>query len=186
VNEIAAPSARTHTQLPSSYTDRSALSEAWYRALYGADRGPSQSPNSNAGARSAASHVAPAARAQADGSAEREAHTPRDVSLGPVRARRLPACTVAYGLRAERRAPPTVAERAWRAAVARRLEIALRLPDGAKIELLVQQRGRHVHVLALSDASSAARTESALVRARAALSQHGIRLEIDPRLKGMS
>jgi hypothetical protein len=75
---------------------------------------------------------------------------------------------------------------AWRAAVARHTLCRLTLPDGAKLDLLVHQRGCRVRVVAIASAPALAarKLEAALGRARTALALNGIRADIDHRQKG--
>jgi len=62
---------------------------------------------------------------------------------------------------------------------ARRTLCRVATPVG-NVELLVQQRGRRLHVVALSE-GAVARVAAALQRARAALIAHGLHLDIESR-----
>jgi hypothetical protein len=180
VNEIAARDVRSATLTPSPCTDRSALSEAWYRALYGSSSNAMHAPNPKAheGVASKPSSE-PATSQVADARATTEAHV-RNATPSVVSERRPFAASAAYRVRPEQKAPTAPAQRAWRQAVARRLALRVELRDGSRLDLLVQQRGRRVHVLALARGARTAPATAVLNRARAALALHGIRVQIEP------
>jgi hypothetical protein len=170
---------RRESNPPSPSTDRAALSEAWYRALYGTK--PSvRAPHT----------VATAAQSRSGGvvAAARPAPVPAPASVrGSLAAvtnsdtgeRRVPALANMSRLRPERQpstpAPPV---RAGDTAPARRTACRIAMPDGS-VQVLIQQRGRRLHVVALSEGAAGNRVAAALQRARAALAAHGLRLDTD-------
>lgn len=184
MNEIAAPRERTETPTPSVYTDRAALSEAWFRALYGAPKS----------ARRASAPAAPGMQPKStSGAAQpRNAQTPfastsaRVAAPSAVSAQRQFGGAIAYRSRAARTVDSLPPAPPWREALARRLTFRLALADGGSVDLLVQQRGRRVHILALSDDDTAPRTAAALRRAHHALLLQGVRVALDSRRKGLS
>jgi hypothetical protein len=69
------------------------------------------------------------------------------------------------------------------AETARRTTCRLELPEGS-VDVLLQQRGRRIHLVAVSERAAGVRLSAALERARAALLAQGVRLHIDSRAKG--
>jgi hypothetical protein len=189
VNEIAGPGTHAVSIAPPPDTDRSALSEAWYRALYGSkpkDARPrcaalAPSPRAGAAAPQTARDVSTAQRAHARvaGNAARPA----------MRSRPAFAVASLQRIRSDRLPPATAAARVWRSALARRTLCRFTLPDGARIDLLLQQRGRRLHAVAIAGmgvgAHAEQRLDAALGRARAALLAHGVRLDSAHSLKGL-
>jgi hypothetical protein len=71
------------------------------------------------------------------------------------------------------------------AETARHTTCRLELPEGS-VDVLLQQRGRRIHLVAVSERAAGARLSAALARARAALLAQGVRLHIDSRAKGLT
>lgn len=183
MNEIAGRGTQGGPITPAPYTNRCALSEAWYRALYGTHQQSAQPPTVDQRTANSRAVAEPGARA-ADG---KLAQTPfRTAPAIAARERPTRAVAAAYRLRADRLATAKSAVPAWRAALARRTTCRLALPGGDSVDLLLQQRGRRLHVVAIAAGSphTAQQVGGALHRARAALLAHGLRLDIDLREKG--
>ncbi|MBD5653879.1 MAG: hypothetical protein IAI50_01710 [Candidatus Eremiobacteraeota bacterium] len=179
MNEIAARDMRSATLTPSPWTDRSALSEAWYRALYGSSSNAMHAPDPKTHEAATSRPGSQQSTSQTEGTrASADVHV-RSVTPNVERQRRPFATVTVYRARAEQKAPPAVARPAWRRAIARRLALRVVLQGGGRLDLLVQQRGRRVHVLALVEGARATRAAAALNRARVTLAAHGIRLEIE-------
>ena len=184
MNEIAGRAPRDPAQ-PSPYIDRRALSQAWYSALFDARH----APGGNSG-------VAPSGAVKAEGTdaAPQPAHVR---SLSAIAAKAPPDRTVrfrvlraAFATDGRARAPKAPAENALRAAVRRavwrRTFARTTLPAGHAVDLLVQQRGDLLRLIAIYDGRDAGRVKASLLRARAALVERGLRVELDARQKGTS
>ena len=184
MNEIAAPRERIETPTPSVYTDRAALSEAWYRALYGA---PTSTRRASAPAALGMQPQGTSGAPQARNAQTQPASTSARVAApNAVSAQRQFGGAVAYRSRAARTVDSPPPASPWREAVARRLTFRLALADGGSVDLLVQQRGRRVHILAVADDKNATRAAAALRRAHHALLLQGVRVALDSRRKGLS
>jgi hypothetical protein len=186
VNEIAGSAPPGEPIVPAPYTDRGALSEAWYRALCAAQ--PKSQP-----ARPVR-HPGPSA---VDAGARRATHAPTRpaantlarspiVSASKQRLTFLAASAQRVGGGRAAATTRSPGAGAWRAALARRIACRFTLPDGAVVAVLVQQRGHRVHVVAIAApyAGGEPQTQAALSRVRAALAAHGVRADIDVRKKG--
>jgi hypothetical protein len=185
VNQIAAPTTQRPADTPLPNTDRGALSEAWYRALYRTSPSASNTNASNARRPSAPAPDSAASRAQPDASRTNAAEA-RSVARATPRAQRSFTFALAAP-RPDRPAAPSPQARAWRLAVAKRLTYRLTLADGKTVDVLVQQRGRRMHA-AIAPGGRTALAAAALQRARAALLAYGVRLDtgVDSPAKGRS
>jgi hypothetical protein len=182
VNEITGSGIRRESSPPSPSIDRAALSEAWYRALYGTKPSARESH--------VASPVAQARSLGADASARPASapaagRAPLAVSANSCAVKRqTPAVGSVSRLRPSRQ--PLTAPGPARVAdtePARRTLCRVALPEG-NVEILVQQRGRRLHVVALAEGAAAGRVAAALQRARAAIIAHGLRPDCDCEVKG--
>jgi len=184
VNEIAGPGAYRESSPPSPSANRGALSEAWYRALYG-----SQSAGSSkavpAAQRSRAASPPERAAGTRPGNGNGERATVRTTASGAAGERRALTIASVSRMRERRSVAANVAVRAAAKPVVRRGSCVIDAPEG-RIELLVQRRGRCVRVTALASGPASVRVASALARVRAALLAHGLRPHIDLREKGIS
>jgi hypothetical protein len=186
VNEIAPQTRSAESSQPSPYADRRSLSEAWYRALFDARTG-------NRGAASAPGPVlvpnagVPASSRSARASASTSiavAHEPRPkgARVRLVRTVFAPqARAFAYTQRQQE-----AARTLCRKAPLKRTFCGVALPDGEAVDVLVQQRGDVLRLVAIYDGRSAQRVAAALHAARGALLRRGINLEIDAIRKGTS
>jgi hypothetical protein len=160
------------------------LSEAWYRALYGTRPKAAQPQTISQRAASPDAAAVPDASAAA-GKSTRTVRVQIAAEIAR-RARPTLAVAAAHRVRGDRLAPARPAVHAWRAALARRTICRLPLSGGGSVDLLLQQRGRRLHVVAIATGppGTAQHVGDALRRARAALAAHGLRLDIDSREKG--
>jgi hypothetical protein len=186
VNEITPDPAGVPMPEPSPYTDRRALSEAWYRALYGGSTGPAAGAAARANAPFAADAAAAARNACRQSASPAAATAARSVAK-PARERQLRMTFTAqsriFAGKPPARAPVRMLSRSR---VVTRTVCRARLPDGHGIDLLVQQRGEVLRLVAIYDGRSAQRVAAALHRARTALLLRGVSAEIDTIRKGSS
>ncbi|MGD0472449.1 MAG: hypothetical protein ABSB70_04460 [Candidatus Velthaea sp.] len=187
MNEIVPQPPNASFASPSVYTDRRALSEAWYRALFH-PRATAQPPAANgrnrpelvAGA-AAALRAAPA-RAGAQTGASPNAFAQRALRMRLVSS--APALSPALPAR-KQRVTATLRPAAG-AIVRKRIHCRARLGDGTGVDLLVQQHGTVLRLIAIYDGRNSPRVAAALDAARAALLRRGVRIEIDAIQKGHS
>jgi hypothetical protein len=184
VNEIAGQASRGSTQ-PSPYVDRRALSQAWYSALFDARRVSGASPaGMRTGLPTNEAAAAASDRANLASLAVRPART------APAKATRFRLARAGFATDARARAGKPPAELALRPAVRRalwhRTLCRTTLREGHAVDLLVQQRGDLLRLIAIYDGRDAGLVSAGLLRARAALVQRGLRVEFDARQKGTS
>jgi hypothetical protein len=182
VNEIVPGGCRdSRPASPPPSAERGTLSEAWYRALYPARPAALAKPAPSIA--SAASSGSPPDRAARPVQTPAQRPSARDTPAGAAPARRTLTIANVSRLRERRVAAAPAAARANPAPAARRTTCSLELPEG-RLDLLLQQRGRRVHVVALAGEAAGVRVRAALERARSALAAHGVRTTIDLRERG--
>ena len=184
MNEITPDPVSVRVSEPSPYTDRRALSEAWYSALYRGSSGGGAAAAARANT-PYATDVAAAARKAPEPPASHAAKQAAQTARKPARERRLRITFAAqsrlFAGKPAARQPVRVVSRSR---MVTRTLCRARLPDGQGIDLLVQQRGDVLRLVAIYDGRSAQRVAAALHRARTALLLRGIHAEIDTIRKG--
>jgi hypothetical protein len=186
VNEIAPQARSAESSQPSPYADRRSLSEAWYRALFD-PRAGNRVASSAAGPVPVPNAGPPASSWPARVSASRSsavAHDPppKGARVRLVRAVFAPQARAFARTQRQREA----AQPACRKVPLKRTFCGVTLPDGEAVDLLVQQRGDVLRLVAIYDGRSAQRVAAALHAARAALLRRGMNLEINAIRKGTS
>ena len=178
MNEIGPSASTAAGAQPSIYTDRRALSEAWYRALYD---GASKAGGASAARGSAANALrGAAATPHAERRAPATASGSQSASIEPKRERlmRFTIASPGRSLAARAAAATAPARPICRNGAFRRTLCRTTLADGGAVDFLIQQRGDVLRLVAIYDGRSAPRVAAALNRARAALAQRGLRTHI--------
>jgi hypothetical protein len=186
VNEIAPQAPSVSTAQPSTYVDRRALSEAWFRALYDSHAGRGAA---GPGARrpivdpaGATAQLPPCRAAGRDGIGRETLSKPERVRARLIRAALAPQARTLV----QKRRRTEAAQLATRKPVAKRMFCRAVIEKGAGVDLLVQQRGDILRLVAIYDGRDAERVAAALHAARAALERRGLRTAIDAIQKGSS
>ncbi len=177
MTEISATGGPSDTARPSADVDRRALSQAWYDALYARHDGRGV----NAGA---------ARRSTESGSTEERAARPASArvpesvsrSTAPRNAVRLRLLAASGALRTRSAAtrPKLLARAVARTTVFRHGTRLVKLAN-QQLDFVVQQHGDLLRLVAIYDGRKSGQVVSALRQARAALTERGLRVELDVR-----